>query len=223
MRNSHKSGTKIRLMTNSHKLGTKIRLMTNSHKPRHKSQDAQEASQGYTSGWRRARERIERHSRRAVRGCALPPPLPRTKWTRRVPHPVLIGHGAGPAGACVGRVAGRLARAGGSRLPWPMIALLAPGPCAGARASQRAALRPGEGRGVSDWYGVRDAACPISTRGGGGGRGPLSALLCGRACVEPAPGVFYNDFIMHCLAGPARSHRPEAGPAGDCRLPRCTG
>jgi len=94
MRNSHKSGTKIRLMTNSHKLGTKIRLMTNSHKPRHKSQDAQEASQGYTSGWRRARERIERHSRRAVRGCALPPPLPRTKWTRRVPHPVLIGHAA---------------------------------------------------------------------------------------------------------------------------------
>jgi hypothetical protein len=27
----------------------------------------------------------------------------------------------------------------------------------------------GEGRGVSDWYGVRDAACPISTRAGGGG------------------------------------------------------
>ena len=25
-------------------------------------------------------------------GGAVPPPLPRTKWTRRVPHPVLIGH-----------------------------------------------------------------------------------------------------------------------------------
>ena len=25
---------------------------------------------------------------------ALPPPPPRTKWTRRVPHPVLIGHAA---------------------------------------------------------------------------------------------------------------------------------
>ena len=23
-----------------------------------------------------------------------PPPLPRTKWTRRVPYPVLIGHAA---------------------------------------------------------------------------------------------------------------------------------
>ena len=27
-----------------------------------------------------------------VRPC--PPPLPRPKWTRRVPHPVLIGHAA---------------------------------------------------------------------------------------------------------------------------------
>ena len=26
----------------------------------------------------------------------LPPPPPRTKWTRRVPHPVLIGHAASP-------------------------------------------------------------------------------------------------------------------------------
>jgi hypothetical protein len=25
-----------------------------------------------------------------------PPPPPRTKWTRRVPHPVLIGHGPAP-------------------------------------------------------------------------------------------------------------------------------
>ena len=28
---------------------------------------------------------------------------------------------------------------------------------------------PAEGRGASDQYGVRDAACPLSTRGGGGG------------------------------------------------------
>ena len=40
----------------------------------------------------------------------------------------------------------------------------------GARAGGpcRRALVRGEGRGVSDWYGVRDAACPLSTRGGGG-------------------------------------------------------
>ena len=27
-------------------------------------------------------------------GSVPPPPPPRTKWTRRVPHPVLIGHAA---------------------------------------------------------------------------------------------------------------------------------
>ena len=27
-------------------------------------------------------------------GGSRPPPPPRTKWTRRVPHPVLIGHAA---------------------------------------------------------------------------------------------------------------------------------
>ena len=33
---------------------------------------------------------------RELRALALepPPPPPRTKWTRRVPHPVLIGHAA---------------------------------------------------------------------------------------------------------------------------------
>ena len=30
----------------------------------------------------------------------------------------------------------------------------------------------GEGRGVSNWCGVRDAACPLSTEGGGGGGTP---------------------------------------------------
>ena len=29
-----------------------------------------------------------------LRSRAAPPPAPRTKWTRRVPHPVLIGHAA---------------------------------------------------------------------------------------------------------------------------------
>ena len=28
------------------------------------------------------------------KGTESPPPPPRTKWTRRVPHPVLIGHAA---------------------------------------------------------------------------------------------------------------------------------
>ena len=33
----------------------------------------------------------------------------------------------------------------------------------GARPGNASAIVRGEGRGVSDWYGVRDAACPIST------------------------------------------------------------
>jgi len=41
---------------------------------------------------------------------AAPPPPPRTKWTRRVPHPVLIGHAGplpAPAGASAARRRGR--------------------------------------------------------------------------------------------------------------------
>jgi len=30
-----------------------------------------------------------------------PPPPPRTKWTRRVPHPVLIGHAASLSQVCI--------------------------------------------------------------------------------------------------------------------------
>jgi len=42
-----------------------------------------------------ARRPLGRHFDRAPRAGLLPPPLPlRTKWTHRVPHPVLIGHAA---------------------------------------------------------------------------------------------------------------------------------
>ena len=34
-----------------------------------------------------------------------PPPPPRTKWTRRVPHPVLIGHAASPHPVLIGHAA----------------------------------------------------------------------------------------------------------------------
>ena len=37
-------------------------------------------------------------SARAMDGSPPPPPLSRTKWTRRVPHPVLIGHAFEGAG-----------------------------------------------------------------------------------------------------------------------------
>jgi hypothetical protein len=33
----------------------------------------------------------------------------------------------------------------------------------GASPGNASAIVRGEGRGVSDWYGVRDAVCPIST------------------------------------------------------------
>ena len=52
----------------------------------------------------------------------------------------------------------------------------------GRRGAGRLALAPvrGEGRGVSDQYGVRDAACPLSTRGGVGG-----------GCWAPGPSTAY--------------------------------
>ena len=46
----------------------------------------------------------------------------------------------------------------------------------------RAILR-GEGRGVSDYYGVRDAACPLSTREGGGEGGAPPVLSAGAAAL----------------------------------------
>ena len=40
----------------------------------------------------------------------------------------------------------------------------------GGRVRARAPAAQRLSRGVSDWYGVWDAACPISTREGGAGR-----------------------------------------------------
>ena len=39
---------------------------------------------------------------------AAPPPLPRTKWTRHVPHPVLIGHAGAQLDALVAGLGARL-------------------------------------------------------------------------------------------------------------------
>ena len=50
-----------------------------------------------------------------------------------------------------------------------------------ARAAQRAGT---EGRGVSDQYGVRDAACPLSTRGGAGGGGTCCSSSARRICAR---------------------------------------
>ena len=66
-------------------------------------------------------------------------------------------------------------------------------PCGAGRGPRSAPRRPwrawgctrrvrlvrGEGRDVPGWYGVRDAACPLSTRGGrGGGRAARAAAEC---------------------------------------------
>jgi len=66
-----------------------------------------------------------------------PPPAPRTKWTRRVPHPVLIGHAASLTKT-------------NEMQGWEDMA-------AGAEGRGRGSAR------VRKTYGVRDAACPIST------------------------------------------------------------
>jgi hypothetical protein len=64
-----------------------------------------------------------------------------------------------------------------------------------------AGLVRGEGRGVSDWYGVRDAACPLSTRGGRGGGAPVCAgnsgapARCGRAASSSSS---YSEGFSCC-------------------------
>ena len=73
-----------------------------------------------------------------------PPPPPRTKWTRRVPHPVLIGHAV-----CLVQVSRRTAsRCGPTRGRGPRAGIL------------RYVLRPTRPAGNP---GKGDAACPIST------------------------------------------------------------
>ena len=43
----------------------------------------------------RAQSRVVQHANYTLSDkCVPPPPSPGTKWTRRVPHPVLIGHAA---------------------------------------------------------------------------------------------------------------------------------
>jgi hypothetical protein len=86
-------------------------------------------------------------------GACAPPP--RTKWTRRVLHPVLIGHAASltPPSRNTSTVLMSHHRGLHARTPgW---------------GSGAAPLVRGEGHGVSDQYGGWDEACPISTGGGG--------------------------------------------------------
>ena len=63
-----------------------------------------------------------------------------------------------------------------------------------SRASLCKATRYLPRRDVSDWYGVRDAACPLSTRRGGGGGGGFCPVATGPRGpgswdVHPAGGV----------------------------------
>ena len=51
----------------------------------------------------------------------------------------------------------------------------------GSRPVETIRLVRGEGRGVSDWYGVRDAACPLSTRADTGCGGVQRMALPARA------------------------------------------
>ena len=60
--------------------------------------------------------------RKRIVEVAMPPPPPRTKWTRRVPHPVLIGHAASLSQVVaepffLGAAAGAFAGGGGTQAP----------------------------------------------------------------------------------------------------------
>ena len=80
---------------------------------------------------------------RCARQPSAPPP-PRTKWTRRVPHPVLIGHAASLGGA---RETARVAQ--GDTSP------------AGARGARR-----GRGRDAGRTQSLRRSPAPVTCQGG---------------------------------------------------------
>jgi hypothetical protein len=113
----------------------------------------------------------------AGRACVLeylaaatvpPPPPPRTKWTRRVPHPVLIGH-AGRCGTKVAHVHGAALFVHGA------VSAEALG-CGAPAASPRAALprRAAAGcRGLTRGGGRRAGRCP-------GGSGAAGRSRCWR-------------------------------------------
>ena len=77
--------------------------------------------------------------------------------------------------------------------------------------TRRVRLVRGEGRGVSDQYGVRDAACPLSTRGlvrRGGGGGATRGRCRG---TGPAAGA----------GSPGRPRGTRGSRVGRGRSPRC--
>ena len=86
---------------------------------------------------------------------------------------------------------------------------------------------PGEGRGVSDWYGVRDAACPISTKEGGGGStcdglGSPGAGSERPSAPPPAPAASHRR-RKSCISesihsGPAAACATRAGSERGARL-----
>ena len=105
---------------------------------------------------------------------------------------------------------------------------------------RRVQLVRGEGRGVSDWYGVRDAACPLSTRGGGPepapepapepeagpGPGPGPSSFLAKTLSSWSAGTLLNrmihylgrpPFVLHRLdmwtSGVVRPHPPRPPPA----------
>ena len=80
-----------------------------------------------------------------------PTPPPRTKWTRRVPHPVLIGHAASltpPAGS------ERRGRSGSAPAPAPL-----------ARYPEAGRSPPVEARDLAMWRGARGSTMWRAARG----------------------------------------------------------
>jgi len=103
-----------------------------------------------------------------------------------------------------------------------------PAPCRGplpgagaASAARRGAARSvlclrvslwvGEGRGVSDWYGVRDAACPLST-GKGSRRGGRSVL-----CLRVSSRSALVALSSAATASRAARSRRSAASCASCR------
>ena len=92
----------------------------------------------------------------------------------------------------------------------------APAALAAGRGTRRVRSVRGEGRGVSDQYGVRDAACPLSTRGRGGGgggapraarRGAPAAARARRDGSERVPPEHRRD-VQDGVVPPGSRHGP---------------
>ena len=135
----------------------------------------------------------------SAQGCPPPPLPPRTKWTRRVPHPVLIGHAASLTPVLIGHAA--WAPAGAQHT---QAALGADAWSVGKRPAASAAASVACARGA-DRVTDREAlvASDLRLRGCFSGAAPSRAAPRGMACLNAGADALqlFQDPRRVALAG----------------------